>query len=311
MTALREQMPTLGSSYQTFPMLLTCCQTSRQRGDLASLCVTALVCTCTCGEGTTGRACAHGRSGHSSLCYARFLASCYHSGKSYLFWESLSNSMSSNSMPICSCKVCMFSYWLLYFSLWRAGFWGCHLPGILSSMPLPRQQGRSRHCGESSHQTCQPFSRLIHLFSFLVEELKVLLVVEKAATSILEDLVPALLDNAEQCGDKVRPICFLHGDVEVLQGFTHLHCWGLEQEEGEIYVKVFSERKCISGGENTFWASLCSLWRALQQLPCFPINLFLDSLRVLGRGCNETLWCRGCSNKSDAFHLLVPLSHQL
>lgn len=34
-------------------------------------------------------------------------------------------------------------------------------------------------------------------FSFLMEELKVLLVVEKAATGILEDLVQALLDSAE------------------------------------------------------------------------------------------------------------------
>lgn len=61
-----------------------------------------------------------------------------------------------------------------------------------------------------------------------MEELKVLLVVEKAATGILEDLVQALLDSAEWCGYKVRPICFLHGDVEVFQGLSHLHCWDLK-----------------------------------------------------------------------------------
>lgn len=91
-----------------------------------------------------------------------------------------------------------------------------------------------------------------------MEELKRLLVVEKAATSILEDLVQALLDSAEGCGYKVRPICFLHGDVEVLQGFTQLHCWDLEQEEGERCVKVFSERKCITGGK-THLGLLCAL----------------------------------------------------
>lgn len=34
-------------------------------------------------------------------------------------------------------------------------------------------------------------------FSFLVEELKVFLVVEKAATGILKDLIQALMDSAE------------------------------------------------------------------------------------------------------------------
>lgn len=108
--------------------------------------------------------------------------------KNNLFWESLSNSMSSDSLAAFSCKVCMFRSWLQYFPL-EGRAMGLSPPRHPILHTSPHQQGRSRHCG-SSHQTCLA-QDLGLFFSFLMEELKVLLVVEKATTGISEDLIQA------------------------------------------------------------------------------------------------------------------------
>jgi len=81
----------------------------------------------------------------------------------------------------------------------------------------------------------------------------------ETSTSILQDLVQASLDSMEGCGWKVRPTCFLHSDVKVLQEFIELDCWDLEEEEGERCVRVLVGRKCITGEEDMFRASPCSV----------------------------------------------------
>lgn len=64
---------------------------------------------------------------------------------------------------------------------------------------------------------------------------------------VVEKPVPALLRNwSRLCWTvwrDVRSNCFLRGDVEVFQEFIKLHCWDLEQGEGERSVKMLSGRK--------------------------------------------------------------------
>lgn len=100
-----------------------------EREDLASLRVRALVCTCTCREGTTGRACAHGRSAHNRLCSACFLASCYHSGKKLpVLGVWAIQCQQTLCLPSPARFAC--SGLAAIFPLWRAGLWGCHLPHL-------------------------------------------------------------------------------------------------------------------------------------------------------------------------------------
>lgn len=79
--------------------------------------------------------------------------------KNDLFWESLSNSMSSNAMPACSCKVCMFRYWLLYFT-----------------------SVESRAMGLSPHASCPP-----HLFLANKEEVDLVVRAVTRQASLAQD----------------------------------------------------------------------------------------------------------------------------